>query len=213
MTCPGCAKARPFVPQALVMELLPPGTVLPASWKFCLDRTGFHVPDSVRTAILREKRHRDKLADKGGPLVGDESRRSPRPRQEGEPLEEEVRRSIIELLETLGYLVDDLEQGWRRPECAECGHPVRASTRVPLGLPDLHVVGHGVEWWAELKRPGGALTPDQRQWIATRRAAGAHVYVLRSAQAAWTLHEFRRFHDRLPTPEELLEAVAEEKAD
>lgn len=46
-----------------------------------------------------------------------------------------------------------------------------------IGFPDLVLVGHGRVIFAELKAQGGAVRPEQRDWIAALEATPAEVYL------------------------------------
>lgn len=40
------------------------------------------------------------------------------------------------------------------------------------GYPDLHIVGHGLSWFLELKGPNPKVYPEQEAWIAALQANG-----------------------------------------
>jgi len=52
------------------------------------------------------------------------------------------------------------------------------SRRNKAGLPDLVIVGKGVEWW-ELKSQGGRVRPAQHEWLTALVRAGAKARVVR----------------------------------
>lgn len=67
--------------------------------------------------------------------------------------EAEIRLAVRAALELHGFVVVDLEQGYRRD----------GSTRVRRGLPDLAIMAPGgVFAWRELKSAKGRLTEEQR---------------------------------------------------
>jgi hypothetical protein len=179
--CRGCDEKRARIREGKVLEHVRPGETL-RGFMLCTRLPGYwHVP----AGFGETPREPEPPAKRGpGNRVHPDDLRSSRQREPGEPLEEDVLRHVVDALETLGWEVDNFEQGYRPDACPDCGRPVRASTRVPLGTPDLRVYGVGRNFWIELKRPGGALTDEQREWHDRERQHGGHVYVVRSAEQA-----------------------------
>lgn len=91
-------------------------------------------------------------------------------------------------VEALGWMVLDLEQGWRRDNCPSCGAriPGGHSTRVPKGLPDWCVMGHGLVAWIEWKSHTGRRRADQKAFGDACDVAGVPYAVCRTTEEAVT---------------------------
>jgi len=87
--------------------------------------------------------------------------------------EAEIRRAIRAALEYHGFVVVDLEQGYRP------GTRRHATTRVRKGLADLYVMGHGTSAWVEVKSATGRQTPDQQAFQRDCELAGVPYYLWR----------------------------------
>jgi hypothetical protein len=72
------------------------------------------------------------------------------------------------------------------------------SVRNAAGFLDTVLAGPGGHAFAELKRHGGRIRPEQEKWIATLRDGGAHVYLWRPAD--WQSGEIRRVLEALARP-------------
>jgi len=94
-----------------------------------------------------------------------------------DPLEEDVRYAVVDLLRGADYMVFDLEQGYR-------GGGEGHRTRVTLGTPDLLCLGYGHWLTVELKRRLGTMTPEQEALRARARAEGVYHAVWRTARHA-----------------------------
>lgn len=93
--------------------------------------------------------------------------------------EEQIRIAIRRALELHGFVVIDLEQGYRRD----------GTTRVRKGLPDLYIMGYGVGVWRELKSARGQLTPEQEAFGEDCRRCGIDWDVWRHEREAITWAE------------------------
>jgi hypothetical protein len=197
--CPGCEEGWRKVTESEIAEHFPAGSVVRRA-KLCMAAGDFlwHVPPELARKMGAEKRARSSQEPRGAlPRPGGRDRA----RKPGEPLEEEVWRGVRDVLTPLGWELHHFEQGYRLDRCPSCQHELgrrHATTRVPKGTPDVYVVGHGFSFWIELKRPGGAVKEEQHTWHESVRAHGVRVYVIRSALAAWNLHEWISTHHELP---------------
>lgn len=87
--------------------------------------------------------------------------------------EREFQKLVIELAQTLGYLVAHFRPGRNRRN--QWQTTVQGDGK---GYPDLTLVGRGRVLFVELKSEDGTLEPDQEKWLtAIRRNGGAaHVW-------------------------------------
>lgn len=197
--CVGCDQGWKLVTEEELADCFGAGTVV-KGLKLCMKASSsfWHVaPELERKMESLRSPRRPSEARGGPPRVGG----SDRARKPGEPLEEEVWRGVRKVLSALGWELFHFEQGYRLDRCPSCQHELgqrHATTRVPKGTPDVYVVGHGFHFWIELKRPGGAVGEDQQAWHESVRPSGVRVYILRSATAAWRLHEWISTHHELP---------------
>jgi len=90
--------------------------------------------------------------------------------------EAEIRMAVRGVLELHGYVVVDLEQGYR-PD---------GSTRVRKGLPDLFIMGHNRSCWAELKSQKGRQTKEQKEFEEDCHRAGFEYHLWRHEKEAIT---------------------------
>lgn len=171
----------PVLTESELASIAPPGSVV-RGVRLCVAPgqayTRYHVPPELLP--------KSKAPERTG-------RRSSAPRKPGEPLERDIKRVVKPALEAQGWTVLDYEQDYRGENCRHCGEHLGrgAGSRVPLGTPDLYVLGFGVGFWIELKRPGGAVTEQQHRWHELARG-NVPVYVVRSSRAAVELaHEIR----------------------
>lgn len=86
----------------------------------------------------------------------------------------EIRLAIRKALETVGWVVIDFEQGWRKD----------GSTRVIKGLPDLGIMGGGRWFWVEVKTRKGVQSQDQVRFQALAERAGIPYMVWRHQNQA-----------------------------
>jgi hypothetical protein len=95
------------------------------------------------------------------------------------PTEKQVQAGVVKALRMLGAAVWDTSQ------------PHRA--KITPGLPDLLVFHRGRFIFAEVKRPGGRLTPAQRTFRDECEAAGVAWACWRSAEEAveWAINDGR----------------------
>lgn len=77
-------------------------------------------------------------------------------------LEDEIRRTIVGVLELHGFVVLDFEQGYRAD----------GTTRVRKGLADLYVMGFGASAWIEVKSATGRQRPEQKDFEADCERGG-----------------------------------------
>lgn len=87
------------------------------------------------------------------------------------PKEKDTQQAVKRLYALVGCVVYDLSQP-------------RATMQTP-GLPDLYVVWptRQAAWWHEVKRPGGKLSPAQKEFQQQCLLVGAH-YVFGGVEAA-----------------------------
>lgn len=103
---------------------------------------------------------------------------TPRPRLAGAAkspamTEEQLQRNIINLAHLFHIKVAHF-----RPALSKSGRWMTAVAADGKGYPDLTLVGVRT-MWRELKTDRGALSPEQKQWIADLTQAGADVGVWR----------------------------------
>lgn len=83
-------------------------------------------------------------------------------RRDDPRLEDEIRRTIVGVLELHGFVVLDFEQGYRAD----------GTTRVRKGLADLYVMGFGASAWIEVKSAAGRQRPEQKEFEADCERGG-----------------------------------------
>lgn len=199
-SCPGCRKGLPTIPPRRLRELTVPGQRIRG--RLCADALPeelWHLPREDLEA-LEELGKRHPAYTTPRPPTG---RTTERPRDPGEPLEQEVVNDSIKLLRSLGWVCHIFEQGYRPTNCPHCLEELgrrNANTRVPVGTPDALLFGFGYSLWIEFKRPGGVVRPDQHEWHddARQHGGGERIYIIRSVEAAWALHRHIIDHDELP---------------
>ena len=98
--------------------------------------------------------------------------------------EDERKRDALPAVTAMGWIVVDLEQGFRPFTCRHCGGAIAGGTRVPLGTPDWLVMGHGCATWLEWKSGTGRQTAQQRSFAADCAVAGVPYYVVRTTEEA-----------------------------
>ena len=86
--------------------------------------------------------------------------------------EEERKHDARQAVEAMGWVVVDLEQGWRPFTCKHCGGDIAGGTHVPKGTPDWLVMGHGLMAWVEFKSGTGTLSKYQKAFRDACAAAG-----------------------------------------
>jgi hypothetical protein len=103
--------------------------------------------------------------------------------------EDERKRDALPAVMALGWVVWDLEQGFRPFVCRHCGGRIAGGTRVPKGVPDWYLMRNGRACWIEWKTPENTQTPEQilRQHECDR--AGIPYRVCRTTEEALGLLE------------------------
>jgi hypothetical protein len=98
--------------------------------------------------------------------------------------EDERKRDALPAVTALGWIVWDLEQGFRPFQCRHCGGRIAGGTRVPKGVPDWYLMKAGRACWIEWKAPPNVQKPDQilRQHECDR--AGIPYRVCRTTEEA-----------------------------
>lgn len=88
--------------------------------------------------------------------------------------EAEFQRLVIELAQTLGYLVAHFRPGMDRR-----GNWQTAVAGDGAGFPDLVLVGRGQVVFAELKAEKGTPSAKQKDWLEAIEKAGGRAYLWR----------------------------------
>ena len=119
-------------------------------------------------------------------MVGSTTDASPATRREipDTRLEDERKADALPSVEALGWIVLDLEQGWRPFRCRGCGAPIAGGTRVPKGTPDGCVMGHGIVAWVEWKSDTGRRTVEQVAFGDVCDVMGVPYAVVRTTREA-----------------------------
>jgi len=99
-------------------------------------------------------------------------------------LEDERKADARPSVEALGWIVLDLEQGWRPFRCRACGADIAGGTRVPTGMPDWCVMGHGIVAWLEWKTDTNDQTDGQSAFEDVCDVVGIPYAVVRTTREA-----------------------------
>ena len=97
------------------------------------------------------------------------------PEKKGPPdtrSEDERKRDARPTVEAMGWIVCDMEQGWRPFECQQCKAKIPGGARVTLGLADWFVMGHGLVCFMEWKSGDGKQSGTQKEFQGMARVAG-----------------------------------------
>lgn len=215
--CLGCTEGLPTLPVSTIARVtLPRGSKI--GWRLCRRAAiqAWHIPPDQRADILKQARELEtgakpigcdpvppvKMPGARKPKVeGGAARGSP---VEGSPLEDEIRGASTKVWRDLEWSVFDFEQGYRPDNCQSCGTPIPgARTRVPSGVADHLVVGHGFTIWIEYKRPGMKQSRNQIAFGNTIVRAGGHYFIVNDPVQVWAFTRFVRTHGHMPHPEQV----------
>lgn len=119
-------------------------------------------------------------------MLAPECLAAPKPAVPDGRSEAERKRDARPVVEALGWVVIDTEQGYRPDACPSCSArlPGGHSTRVRAGLADWIVIGHGLVVFVEWKSSPGRLTPPQRAFADLCSGAGVPHAVCRTTAEA-----------------------------
>jgi hypothetical protein len=100
--------------------------------------------------------------------------------------EAERRHDARPAVEAIGWIICDMEQGYRPDKCPECKArlPGGHSTRVRSGFADWVVMGHGLIVLLEWKSATGKPNANQKVFAGDCAVAGVPYYVVRTTTEA-----------------------------